>query len=159
MSYDKPPRVPEAPTAEPRKEAGATGGDHVGASGPLVHHPGVIQERSGLTVVLLSFVTCGIYYLYWMYTTDRELGEALDDPDIKPGQDLLLTFVTCGIWSIYVEYRNAQKVYSALRAHDPQATDNSQMILICNVAALFVGATWLLATYVLQEQLNKLARY
>lgn len=120
---------------------------------------GVIQERSGVTVVLLSFVTCGIYYLYWLYTTDRELAEALDDPEIKPGQDLLLTLVTCGIWSVYVEYRNAQKIHSALLTRDPYARDQSQAVLLLDLAGFFVGATWLVATYILQEELNKLARY
>lgn len=110
-------------------------------------------------MVVLSFVTCGIYFLYWLYTTDKELAEALDDAEIKPGLDLLLTIVTCGIWSIYVEYRNAQKVHAALLARDPYAKDQSEAVLLLNLAAFLVGATWLVATYILQEELNKLSRY
>lgn len=124
-----------------------------------LRRPGVLRERGSLTVVLLSFFTCGIYYLYWLYQTDKELAEALDDPTIKPGLDLLLTFVTCGVWSIYVQYRNAQRVYSALVRREPHVKDQSDAILILNVVAFFVGATWFVATYILQEELNKLARY
>lgn len=120
---------------------------------------GVLRERNGLHVVLLSFFTCGVYYLYWLYVTDRELAEALADPEIKPGQDLLLTIVTCGIWSVYVEYRNAQKIHAALLSRDPYAKDQSEAVLLLDLAAFVVGATWLVATYILQEELNKLARY
>lgn len=109
--------------------------------------------------MLLSFVTCGIYYLYWLYRTDKELAEALDDPEIKPGFDLLLTIATCGVWSVYVEYRNAQKVHAALLSRDPTARDQSEAVLLLDLAAFVVGATWLVATYILQEELNKLARY
>jgi hypothetical protein len=124
-----------------------------------IRQSGIIKERSALTVAILSVITCGIYYLIWMHSTSSELRDALGDSDIKPGQDVLLTVVTCFIWSIYVEYRNAQKVHAALLSRDPYAKDQSEMVLILNVAAFFVGMTWIVATYILQEELNKLSRY
>lgn len=128
--------------------------------GPIeVRNPRAITERNSAVVVLLSMVTCGVYYLLWLYWTDSELKEALADDEIKPGQDVLLTLVTCFLWSIYVEYRNAQKVHRALTSRDPHAKNQSEMVLIMNVAALFVGATWLVATYILQEEFNKLAKF
>lgn len=120
---------------------------------------GVIRERSALSVVLLSVFTCGIYYLIWLHSTTSELRDALGDEEIKPTQDLLLTIFTCFLWSIYVEYRNAQKVHAALLSRDPYIKDQSEMVILLNVAALFVGMTWLVATYILQEELNKLSKY
>jgi hypothetical protein len=124
-----------------------------------VHNPRAIKERNAVVVLLLSLVTCGIYYLIWLYSTSSELKDALQDEEIKPGQDLLLTIVTCFLWSIYVEYRNAQKLHAALLSRDAYAKDQSEMVLILDLAALFVGATWLVATYIVQEDLNKLSRY
>jgi hypothetical protein len=103
-------------------------------------------------------VTCGIYYWYWVYSTSRELKEALADEEIKPGTDLLLCIITCFLWGIYVEYRNAQKVHAALLSRDPYAKDQTEIVLILNLATFFVGATWLVATYIMQEEYNKLGR-
>lgn len=109
--------------------------------------------------MLLSVLTCGIYYLYWLYATSSELRRALADDDIKPGIDLLLCILTCSVWGIYVEYRNAQKVHAALLSRAPHTKDQSDTILILNLASFVVGVTWLVATYIVQEELNKLARY
>lgn len=120
---------------------------------------GAITERNSIVVIVASLLTCGIYYLFWLYSTTKELRDALQDDSIKPGQDLLLTIFSCFLWSIYVEYRNSQKVHAALLSRDPYTKDQSETVLILNIAALFVGMTWLIASYLLQEDLNKLSRY
>jgi len=122
---------------------------------PLI--PGMIQERSPLTVLLLSFVTCGIYAIYWLFKTSDELRLATQDESINPTTDLLLVLVTCGIWGIYVEYRNSQKIHQILSQTEPGRKDQSQTILILNIAMYFVGVTGLIATYILQEEMNQLA--
>lgn len=112
-----------------------------------------------MAVAVLSFVTCGVYRLYWLYVTSREIQETLEDPEIRPGVDVLLSVLTCGIWAIYAEYRNAQRIHGALLSMDPYAKDQSEMVLILNVAGLFSGyVTWVVAAYIIQEELNKLAR-
>jgi drug/metabolite transporter (DMT)-like permease len=120
--------------------------------------PGVVQQRNAAVVIVLALVTCGIYMIYWFYKTSAELQEALQDEDINPMVDLILVIVTCFIWGIYVEYRNSQKAYAVLSQRDPRAVDQTQTILILNIAQLIVGVTGLIATYILQEELNKLAR-
>jgi drug/metabolite transporter (DMT)-like permease len=117
-----------------------------------------VQQRNAAVVIVLALVTCGIYMIYWFYKTSAELQEALQDEDINPMVDLILVIVTCFIWGIYVEYRNSQKAYAVLSQRDPRAVDQTQTILILNIAQLIVGVTGLIATYILQEELNKLAR-
>lgn len=118
--------------------------------------PGIIQQRGPLNVLLLGFFTCGVYLLYWFYITTDELRIATNDETLNPGLDLLLLFATCGIWGLYVEYRNAQKIHRVLLARDPLRKDQSQAILMLNIAAYFVGVTGFIATYLLQEELNAL---
>ena len=36
----------------------------------------MLKNRNIVTVILLSLVTCGIYGLYWIYTTAQELEDA-----------------------------------------------------------------------------------
>jgi len=120
--------------------------------------PGIVQERNAVVVLLLGLVTCGVYMIYWLYKTSAELQEALQDQEINPMVDLILVIVTCFIWGIYVEYRNSQKAYAVLSRRDARAVDQTQTILILNIAQLVVGVTGFIATYILQEELNKLAR-
>jgi hypothetical protein len=131
----------------------------VSADGQSGIRPGVIGQQSAVVLVLLSVCTCGVYTAYWLYRTTRELKEALNDPRLSPGTDLLLSLVTCGLWGIYVQYRNAQLVHRALLRFDPGARDQSTAVLILNVAALVVVLTWLVALFILQEELNRLARF
>ena len=51
------------------------------------------------------------------------------------------------------------KVHAALLSVDPYTKDQSEMVMILNIATLFSsGLTWVVATYILQEELNKLAK-
>jgi hypothetical protein len=124
---------------------------------PIVN-AGAITERNGAMVIVLSIFTCGVYYLFWCYNTTSELKAALADEELKPGLDILLIVVTCTLWSVYAQYRNAQKVHAALLSRDPYAKDQSDMVLGLHLAGLLVGATGLIAVYILQEELNRLAR-
>lgn len=124
-----------------------------------VRHPNAITERSPAIVIVLSLLTCGVYFLFWIYSTTSELRDGLGDPEIKPGLDVTLCVLTCSLWSIFVMYRNAQKVHAALLSRDPYAKDQSETVVLLMMATLVVGASGLVAMYILQEELNKLARF
>ena len=61
-------------------------------------------KRSPAMVIVLYFITCGIYFYYWVYQVSKETKEFLGDDSINPGMEVLLSFVTCtpscrkGIW-------------------------------------------------------------
>ncbi len=120
--------------------------------------PGTIQERNSVVVLLLSIVTCGVYFVYWVYQTSTELKQATGDADVNPTLDLVLSLVTCTLWSYYVLYRDADKLHRILVGVDPSHKDQSQTVLILCVAALFVGVTGPVAIYLVQEDFNRLAR-
>lgn len=109
-------------------------------------------------VVLLTMVTCGIYKLFWLYRTTSELRAATGDPTLNAGTDVLLSLVTCGFWGAYAEYRNTQKIHDVLRSRDPSHRDQSQTVLILMVTSVIVGVTWFVASFIVQEEFNALAR-
>ena len=109
-------------------------------------------------MLLLSVVTCGFYLIYWTYQTSEELRLQTGDESIKPGIDLLLMVISCGFWGWYVQYRNARVVHAQLVQSNPYRKDQSQTVLILNIAAMFVGVTALVAVFMVQEELNQLAR-
>ncbi|MDE6661309.1 MAG: DUF4234 domain-containing protein [Anaeroplasmataceae bacterium] len=71
-----------------------------------------MQKREIVTVVLLSIFTCGIYALYWFYTTSEALNNEVDDNE--PLRNfvvaILLGMVTCGIYTLYWLYKFYTKV-------------------------------------------------
>jgi hypothetical protein len=114
---------------------------------------GGMTERSGVTVILLSLVTCGIYFFVWKYQTTEELKNVSGDTSINPMMDLLLSFVTCGVWAYYTDYRNAKKVHELLRARGSTRGDQSTVVLLLAIFGLyFIGM------YMLQEEYNALSR-
>ena len=125
---------------------------------PPANPAGVIQERNSALVVVLMLVTCGIYYAYWIFKTSDELQRTTGDPTINPALDLVLSLVTCGLWGFYVHYRNAQKLHALLVRLDPQHQDQSSAVLLLCVATIFVGVTGVIASYLVQEDFNRLAR-
>lgn len=49
-----------------------------------------------LTLVLI-LLTCGIYYLYFIYIVSEETQEFTGDRDFSPGMEIFLSIITCGI--------------------------------------------------------------
>ena len=65
----------------------------------------MIEERSIGKMILLTFVTCGIYGIIWQLNIANDI-KTLNGSD-KPngGMDILLTILTCGLYGIYVWYQ------------------------------------------------------
>ena len=55
--------------------------------------------RSIPMLVVLSIVTCGIYYFYWIYKTTDEIKNFMERDDINTTLELILSIVTCGIYT------------------------------------------------------------
>lgn len=86
-----------------------------------------------LTLVLI-LLTCGIYYLYFIYKVSEETQDFLGEPDISPGVEVLLSVLTCGLWNIYWDYRMGKRIAEmSLRAGLPP-TDNAVLYLVLDLA-------------------------
>lgn len=65
-----------------------------------------MKQRSIGMAILLSFLTCGIYSIYWFVVLTDDINEAADPPEkTSGGMSLLLLFVTFGIYGIYWYYK------------------------------------------------------
>lgn len=90
-----------------------------------------MSKRSVLSVVILSFITCGIYAIYWFYVSAKQLNEK------QPEQPLrnyiiacLLSCITCGIYGIYWLYKFFKKL--------DEVTGESNLVLNL-LLAIFTG--------------------
>nr|WP_152911911.1 MULTISPECIES: DUF4234 domain-containing protein [unclassified Enterococcus] len=112
----------------------------------------VRQQRSILMVILLTIVTCGIYYFYWFYQTTKELTEYSEDYRLSPGLSIVLTIVTCGFYQIYWWYRIADIFISAQqKAKYPRLNDNKILFVVLTLFGLDI-----INMAILQSDMNQL---
>jgi len=112
----------------------------------------VRQQRSILMVILLTIVTCGIYYFYWFYQTTKELTEYSEDYRLSPGLSIVLTIVTCGFYQIYWWYRIADIFISAQqKANYPRLNDNKILFVVLTLFGLDI-----INMAILQSDMNQL---
>lgn len=134
------------------------GGQQYGAPGYGAPMGGMgmsgLQERSIVTCIILSFVTCGIYGLYWMYSLTEDTNHFATDPNPPTGgMALLLSIVTCGIYTWYWMYKRGEYIdnYYTQRGLPPQS--NSILYLVLSICGLGIVSYCLM-----QNEVNKIAR-
>ena len=67
--------------------------------------------RSVALAIVLSLVTCGIYFIYWMVVLNDEINALTGDTAAPSGIVVfLLSLITCGIYGIYWAYVMGRKV-------------------------------------------------
>jgi len=109
------------------------------------------EKREPGLVILFTFLTCGIYALWWYHAYATEVKNSLNRQDLSPGRDLLLMFVTCGIWGIIAFYYNYPKLFLDMqRRVGLPPNDISGMTVLLGI--LFAPV----AIYMIQSELNKI---
>lgn len=79
------------------------------------------MNRNLPLAVILTFVTCGIYGLYWFVVLTDEVNRISMHYNDTPGvMALIFTIVTCGLYGIYWAYRLGVKV-SEIKRNDMMA--------------------------------------
>lgn len=72
-----------------------------------------IKEKSIVTCIILSILTCGIYTLIWMAKETDDANKVYSKAiEVSGGTVVLLTLVTCGIYGFYWAYKMGKAVDS-----------------------------------------------
>ena len=107
-----------------------------------------IKERNLVTSIILTFVTCGIYGIYWAYCVAKE-SLSVYDPEYKGTLEIILMIFLPFVGAYMVE----KKVTEGLAAKGIEHKDNSILYLILGLVGL-----WIVALAMMQNELNKLAQ-
>lgn len=112
-----------------------------------------LTKRDIATTVILSFVTCGIYGIFWLVNIVNDTNKVSERPtDPSGGLVVLYTLLTCGIYGIYWNYKNGQKLYEAGKKYNKNIQDNSVLYLVLSLFGLQI------VNYCfMQSDLNKFA--
>ena len=118
------------------------------ANGPI----GKIEKRDIVVAIILSFVTCGIYGIYWFICLTNDSNKASGDYSVSGGLAFLLTLVTCGIYGWIWYYQMGKKMTQAGVNHGITIEDNSILYLILGLLGLGIVDYCLI-----QSDLNRIA--
>jgi len=108
------------------------------------------EKREPVMVLVLTFVTCGIYGFYEIYKVSSELRDALGRQDINPTLDIVLGIVTCGLYFIYLAYRYPQLI---LEMQDRVRLPRNDISLVSIILA--VCGLSMVSIFMIQTELNK----
>jgi len=109
-----------------------------------------------LTLVLI-LLTCGIYYLYFIYVVSEETQEFLGERDTSPAVEVLLSVLTCGIYNVYWDYKIGKRVAEMCSRVGLPATDNSVLHLILDLVGVGgFGGLGLINPILQQDSLNRI---
>ena len=107
-----------------------------------------IKQRNIVVCILLQFVTCGIYGIYWGFKLAKESVSVKDPADSGILEALLLIF-----FPIVGAFLTEKKFSEGCAARGVEHKDNSIMYLILCI----IPCGWLVVFGIMQNALNKLA--
>ena len=96
----------------------------------------VKTDRSLLTYILLTIVTCGIYGFYFQYTIARDVNNVLgDDGEQTAGlvAYIFLSLITCGIYSYIWLYKLGNRLAANAPRFGLNFQENGTTILMWNL--------------------------
>ena len=111
-----------------------------------------IKQRNAGTGIFLSFITCGIYLLYWLYKLTNEVSDISGDRKLSGGKTLFLGLITCGIYFFFWAHRMGKAIQKAQKARGINKDARSTLYVVLNA----IGFQFLIAFFV-QKDLNDIS--
>lgn len=116
--------------------------------------PTGLERKDPIIALVLYFVTCGIYELFWWFPYRlRAANTLLGREEFNPGSAILLVIVTCGVMYLYYEYRISEAI-NEVKQQRGKAFSASLPIAILLLDLFALG---FVASFLHQEEINKLA--
>lgn len=111
------------------------------------------SRREIALAIILSFVTCGIYGIYWFIVMTDDINRVSGDENgTSGGMAFLFSLLTCGIYTFYWNYKMGKQIYEAGRKHGKEISDNAILYLILSLFGFGI-----INYCLLQNDLNKFA--
>ncbi len=147
--------------ASPITGNSSNGGSSAGPSRPAFTTP-VQDDRSIVTTVLLTIVTCGIYSYYFCYCVARDLnimcaGDGEETPGL--GMFILLSIVTCGFYSYYWYYKIGNRLQANAPRYGLAFQENGTTVLLWQLVGAFLCCIGpIIAQNIVIQNMNTMAK-
>lgn len=114
------------------------------------------EKRSVGLCILLSIITCGLYYFVWLYNitkdTNKVLAENAQPLAAEPALAVIFSILTCGLYTIYWNWRIPSSL-EEIKKPNGRLVDISSTL--CVILSFFMLSVVSLA--VIQSELNEFA--
>lgn len=120
----------------------------------------VEQNRSFVTFLLLTIVTCGIYSLYFWYKYAEDVNRmcAGDGQETTGGGTLILLWLfTCGIYPLIWYYSVGNRLKMNGTRYGVNVQEDGQTILLWTIIGMFIGIGAYIGAYFLIKNANDVA--
>ncbi len=115
-----------------------------------------IKQRSIAVCIILTFITCGIYGIYWLVCMVNDLNTAANTTnDTTGGVVFLLSIITCGIYLWVWMYKAGEKVAMIKRRSGGYAESNNGLLYLL----LAIFGLSIVSYCLIQSELNNVAAY
>lgn len=115
----------------------------------------MLETRSIAKAIIFSFLTLGIYSLYWFVKMTNEVHELSGNPKTASGGlALFFTIITFGLYAIYWVYRIASELEGAI---DDRGMRHSSLAIICLV--LLVVGLGIVSYALIQDGINDVIKH
>jgi len=120
----------------------------------------MIQTRNFLTVLLLSLVTGGIYFIYFLYTYIQDVNKVCagdGQEDMNFITMILLSAVTCGIYGMYWYYCLGNRLQNNAARYGLTFQENGTTFLLWMILGSCVGiGPWVVMHFMVKD-MNEIA--
>lgn len=117
-------------------------------------------SRSMIIFILLTFITCGLYPLFFISSVARDVNTACEgDGKHTAGliKFILLTFITCGIYSFVWEYSLGNRLAENARRYGTSFSENGTTVLMWELfGILLCGLGPFIAMNILIRNTNRI---
>ena len=141
--------------------AGYAGAPQQPVAPPPVGTNPLPTDRSLAFYIIISFITCGIYGYYFLYTLARDANIACaGDGDNTPGlaELILLSIITCGIYAYYWDYKIGNRLAANAPRYGLRFEENGTTVLMWDIIGIFIfGIGHYIAMYILIKNMNALS--
>lgn len=113
----------------------------------------VLEPRNFWLALLFSFLTCGIYLYYWIYTLTEDVNALSNDQNATGGgMVILLTLCTCGIYLYYWMYKQGERIDNAKMMRGMPADGNTGIMYLL----LTFFSAGIVSYCLMQHEINKM---
>ena len=113
----------------------------------------ILEKKNIVACIILTFVTCGIYGIYWLYCMISDINTISGDSDsMSPIVVILLSFVTCGIYLLFWVYK-AGALLDQKAVESGRASESRAMIYLI-LTLFFLG---IVTCVLMQDSINTIA--
>lgn len=109
-----------------------------------------MKKRRFFLYLLLSFITCGVYSLYFWYQYTEDVNRICDGDGKKSPNYIvvvLLSCITLGIYSIYWRYAQTNRLYKAGLKYQVPIREKGVSVILLYLAAMY---TYFISIFVAQ---------